>query len=454
MNRKTTSRDLTTGSILNHIKALAIPASIGFLFNTLFNVVDTIYVGRLSTEALAGLTFSFPIYFLMIAFTNGTSQAITALTSNDIGQKNFKMYHTYIKNGFVLVLIMAVVFAIVGFTAVPYVFSLMGATGETLDLGISYVQVIYTGSIFFGLNFFMSGILNAEGNTKPFRNYIIIGFFLNIVLNPLFIFGWFGLPRLSTAGVALATILIQMIGSMYLYTAMKHSAYFSFKTVKAVKIRFQDVWTVFTQALPVSLTSATIALGVFVINYFAVRYGGDAAVAGYGAALRIEQLLFLPTIGLNIATLSIVGQNYGAKQFDRMKEAIKKATLIGLAIMGFSMGVTFVLAPVLMPLFINDAAVIELGVSYLRIATVGFTSYIFLNISVSTLQAIKRPGFSFFVGVYRQLFPAFIFYLLGGVLGYGVSGVWWGIVLVNWSAVFLTVPYTIYLFNKATHPAL
>jgi len=103
-----------------------------------------------------------------------------------------------------------------------------------------------------------------------------------------------------------------------------------------------------------------------------------------------------------------------------------------------------------MPLFIDDGTVIDIGVNYLRIATVGFTSYIFLNLSVSTLQAIKKPGFSVFIGIYRQAFPAVIFYLLGGVLGYGVSGVWWGIVIINWSAAFIIVPYTIYRFKRAT----
>lgn len=444
------SRDLTQGSILNHIKVIAIPASVGFLFNTLFNVVDTLYVGRLSTEALAGLSLSFPIFFMVLALTSGVSQAMTALSANDIGKKKFDEYHDIIKNGWVLTIGLSILFATLGVFLVPFLFAFMGATEETLRLGILYTRTIYLGAIFFAFNYLMNGILSAEGNTKPFRNFLILGFLLNIILNPLFIFGWFGLPRLSTLGVALATIIVQAIGTVYLFTQLLKSDYFEWAKFKSAKLswRFQGMIT--KQAIPVSLSNATIALGVFVINYFAVLYGGDQAVAAYGAALRIEQLLFLPTIGLNIAALSIVAQNYGAKAYDRMRETIQKTGTIGLIIMGSAMGIVFVMAPILMPLFVDDVTVVEIGVNYLRIATVGFTSYIFLNIAVSTLQAIKRPGFSVVIGVYRQLFPAVIFYLLGGVLGYGVSGVWWGIVIVNWSAVFILVPYTLFRFKQAT----
>ena len=445
-----TSRDLTQGSILNHIKVIAIPASVGFLFNTLFNVVDTLYVGRLSTEALAGLSLSFPIFFMVIALTSGISQAMTALTAHDIGKKKFDEYHVLIKNGWVLTVLLALVLAVLGILLVPSLFRFMGAQEATVRLGVRYTRTIYLGALFFAFNYLMNGILSAEGNTKPFRNFLILGFILNIGLNPLFIFGWFGLPRLSTLGVALATVIVQAIGTLYLFKQLMKSDYFVWAEFKAAKRSRHFQSEIIKQALPVSLSNATIALGVFVINYFAVLYGGDQAVAAYGAALRIEQLLFLPTIGLNIAALSIIAQNYGANAYGRMKETIQKTGSIGLIIMGSSMVITFLLAPVLMPLFIDDGTVIDIGVNYLRIATVGFTSYIFLNLSVSTLQAIKKPGFSVFIGIYRQAFPAVIFYLLGGVLGYGVSGVWWGIVIINWSAAFIIVPYTIYRFKRAT----
>ena len=442
--------DLTEGPIYSHLKRIAIPASIGFLFNTLFNVVDTIYVGRVSTDALAGLTLSFPVYFILISLALGLGQATTALTSIHLGEKDIVKYHQKIKAAFIWALIFSLVMALTSPLLIPFLFQLMGASGESLNLGIRYSVIIYGGSVFFFINLLVSGILNAEGNTKPFRNFIIVGFFLNLILDPLFIFGWFGLPELSTAGVAIATVMVQGMGSVYLLWMLKSSSHFSARQLFKTPLKFKDVSQVFGQALPVSLTNATIAIGIFVINFYALRFGGDVAVAAYGSAIRIEQILFLPTIGFNIAALSIIGQNFGARKSNRMIETAVKASIIGLSIMTVAIIMIWLFARPLMSIFSRDATLIQIGTTYLRVATVGLWSYIFLNISVSMLQAIKKPIISFLIGMYRQLFPVVVFAYLGGTLGYGVSGIWWGIVLVNWSAVLLAIPITLYLFKKAT----
>lgn len=447
---KNQSIDLTEGSIYSHLKRIAIPASIGFLFNTLFNVVDTIYVGQVSTDALAGLTLSFPVYFILISLALGLGQGTTALVSIHLGEKRLDRYHEKIKASFFWALFFSIFMAFLSPALIPFLFRLMGASGQSLELGVNYSIIIYAGSFFFFTNLLVSGILNAEGNTKPFRNFIIVGFFLNLILDPLFIFGWFGLPELSTAGVALATVIVQGLGSIYLIYMLRSSAYFSFKTLFQTKLSVKDIFRVINQALPVALTNATIAIGIFVINYFALLYGGDVAVAAYGSALRIEQILFLPTIGFNIAALSIMGQNFGAKKAGRMKETALKASYIGLVILTVAIVLILIFARPLMSLFSSDLELIQTGVTYLRIATTGLWSYVILNISVSLLQAIKKPLISFLIGLYRQLFPIVVFAYLGGVLGFGVSGIWWGIVLVNWSAVMIAIPTTIILFKKAT----
>ena len=447
---KNISLDLTEGPIYKHLKRIAIPASIGFLFNTLFNVVDTIYVGQISTDALAGLTLSFPVYFILISIALGLGQGTTALTSIHLGEKRIDAYHQKVKASFFWAFIFSVFMALLAPVLIPFLFRLMGASGASLQLGIDYSVVIYAGSFFFFTNLLVSGILNAEGNTKPFRNFIIVGFFLNLILDPLFIFGWFGLPELSTVGVALGTVVVQGLGSFYLLWMLKSSSHFSYKALFKTKLSVPDIIQVFAQAAPVALTNATIAIGIFVINYYALLYGGDVAVAAYGSALRIEQILFLPTIGFNIAALSIIGQNFGAKKASRMKEAAFKASYIGLGILTVAIVLIWLFAGPLMRLFSKDAILIQTGVSYLRIATIGLWSYILLNISVSMLQAIKKPLISFMIGLYRQLFPIVVFAYLGGTLGFGVSGIWWGIVLVNWSAAFIAMPITFYLFKKAT----
>jgi len=436
------SNDLTSGSLPGHIKRIAIPASIGFFFNTMFNVVDSFYAGQLGTDALAGLALSFPIFFLIIAISGGVGNGTSALSAIAIGKDNLKDYHQLALNAVVLALFIGILFGITAPLTVEPLFRLIGASGDSLRQGVSYTQTIFYGTVFFTLNFTFNGLLNSQGNTKPFRNYLIVGFFLNLILDPLFIFGWFGLPALGTRGVALATIVVQALGSVYLFFEVSKSEAFDWVMLKESRLSKTTIKDLLRQGIPAALNSATIALGVFVINYFVLLYGGDTTIAAYGVSLRIEQLILLPTIGLNIAVLAIVGQNFGAGHLDRILEVRKLTTKYGIVIMSLGMVIVLLFASPLIQIFDRSPAVVDAGVTYLRIATLVFIAYIPLNISVSVLQGIKKPNFAIYIGVFRQLLPFAIFYTLGTVLGLGVLGVWYGIVLINWIAVAISLWYT------------
>lgn len=442
--------DLTTGDLASHVRRIAIPASIGFLFNTLFNVVDSFYAGQLGTNALAGLALSFPIFFLIIALSGGVGNGTSALTAIALGKRNNKEFHQLVLNATALAVVIGLVFGFAApFTVAP-LFRLIGASGEALRLGVDYTETIFYGTVFFTLNFAFNGMLSSQGNTKPFRNYLILGFFLNLILDPLFIFGWFGLPALGTVGVALATIVVQAIGSVYLAYKVTTSDAFDWAMFKESKLSWTTTKDLLRQGIPASLNSATIALGVFVINYFVLMYGGDTTIAAYGVSLRIEQLILLPTIGLNIAVLSIVGQSFGAGNLQRIHEVRALTTKYGVIIMGIGMAIVLLFAPYLIQVFDRTPAVVDAGVTYLRIATLVFIAYIPLNISVSVLQGIKRPNFAVYIGIFRQLLPFAVFYFLGTTLGYGIFGVWYGIVVVNWIAVIISVWYTNHVLRGLT----
>lgn len=436
------ANDLTNGSLPGHIRRIAIPASIGFFFNTMFNVVDSFYAGQLGTDALAGLALSFPIFFLIIAVSGGVGNGTSALSAIAIGKDNNKEFHQLALNAVFLALFIGIFFGLTAPLTVEPLFRLIGSSGEALRQGVSYTQTIFYGTVFFTLNFTFNGLLNSQGNTKPFRNYLVVGFFLNLILDPLFIFGWFGLPALGTRGVALATIMVQALGSVYLLYEVSKSEAFAWPLLKEAKISLFTVKELLKQGIPASLNSATIALGVFVINYFVLLYGGDTTIAAYGVSLRIEQLILLPTIGLNIAVLAIVGQNFGAGNLDRILEVRKLTTKYGVIIMGLGMVIVLLFASPLIRIFDSTPEVVDAGVTYLRIATLVFIAYIPLNISVSVLQGIKKPNFAIYIGIFRQLLPFAIFYILGTIFGLGVLGVWYGIVFINWLAVFISLWYT------------
>jgi Na+-driven multidrug efflux pump len=188
------------------------------------------------------------------------------------------------------------------------------------------------------------------------------------------------------------------------------------------------------QGLPSSLNYMTIGLGIYVITYFVSDFG-SAAVAAYGAAMRVEQIVLLPSIGLNIATLSLVAQNRGAGKPERVWEAMRAALSYGAWIMAGGTLLVLVLARPLMSFFTQDQAVIDIGTTYLRIDALVLYAYVVLFVHVAALQGVKRPMFGVWVGLFRQiLVPALAFYLMIRVLDIGLLGIWWGIFGITWAA--------------------
>ena len=427
--------DLTQGSIKQAIRNLAIPSSIGFLFNTLFNVVDTYFAGQLNVAALAGLTISFPLFLIMIALAAGIGTGSTAIAAIALGKKDTTDYLRISKNALLISFALAIFLVVVAPFVIPSLLSVAGATGDTYEAALAYMNVIIYGGLFQILNFTFNGLLSAQGDSKPFRNFLIFGFFLNIFLDPLFIFGWFGLPALVTAGVAWATVVVQALGTLYLGYAWIKSALFDAKVFKEVKFNRKTSGLLIKQGIPVALNNATISIGIFIIQFFIYRFGTDETLAGYGAAIRIEQVFLIPTIGLNIATIAIVGQNFGAMLVDRIEATIKQALKYAMILLSIGLLVIWPFAPFLVGIFNSDPNVIAEGSLYLRIEGLALFSYSFIGIGTATLQAIKKPYYALVIGVLRQLSPLFVFFFLGEVLQLGIQGVWWGIVIINYTTV-------------------
>ena len=407
------------------------------LFTTLFNVVDNIFTGYLGAEALAGLALSFPVFFILISFGSGIGTGVTAIISNYIGEGNIEKAREVARDAISLGVIFSVGITAVGLLLDRVLMELMGGEGWALIYGLRYTKFIFLGSIFFVFNMAMNGILSAQGDTVSYRNFLIMGFFLNVILDPVSIL----VLGMTTEGVAIATVLVQIIGNFYLFGKVKRSKIIEGRHFGLVKPHIKNYMEILSQGIPASFNMMTIALGVFVINYYVVKVGGDKAVAAFGVAMRIEQLALLPAIGLNIAALSITGQNYGAGKMERVGEAYKKTMIYGLIIMTTAMFVILPLSKYLFLVFTRDMDVINYGIGYFRVEILVFNSYVLLNISVSVLQGLKRPRFPIVIGIYRQfLVPVIIFPILISAIG-SIYGIWWGIFAVNWSAAFIALIY-------------
>ena len=440
--------DLTRGDISQQIKTIAIPASIGFFFNTMYNVVDTYFGGLVSTDALAALSLSFPVFFIIIALGSGVSTGATVLIANALGAKDEEGARFYALQALSLSVIVGILMTVIGYFASPFLFTILGATGDYLAIAVSYINVILLGSVFFGLTFVMNGILNARGDTKTFRNFLIVGFFLNCILDPIFLFGLWGFPALGLPGVAWATFLIQVIGVIYMGYILVERDILCKGCFHMLYPRLRYYREISQQGFPASLNMMTIAIGIFIITYFIAPFGKEP-VAAYGIATRIDQIALLPTIGLNIAALTLVGQNNGAKKFDRCVTVFKLTLRYGFYVCIAGMIGVFFFAQWLMSLFTQDAAVIQIGVHYLYISIFIYWAYMVLFVTVSVLQGLKKPNFALWIGLYRQILaPVIFFYVFSQVLGWGLDGVWWGIFAINWTAVVITLLYARSVMRK------
>jgi putative MATE family efflux protein len=433
--------DLLSQPISKLIRKIAIPTSIGYFFNTMFNVVDTYYGGRVSTEALAALSLSFPVFFLSIAVGAGISTGATALIGHALGagdraeasHLSGQTISFGVANGLLV--------GLLGFKLAPWLFSLLGGSGTVLTLATSYIYTIFSGSLFFLVNFVLSAILNATGDTRSFRNFLVSGCLLNLLLDPWFLYGGFGVPAFGFAGIGWATVLIQAMGNIYLFARVKRTGLLDEFTWRDLVPKSRAYLELFKQGFPSSLNMMTVGIGIFVITWFVARFGRDA-VAGYGIATRIEQIALLPVMGLNVATLALVAQNKGAGNLERVIETIGKALKAGILLMAGGTAAAYFCARPLMGLFTKDRAVIEIGVSYLRIEAFVLIAYVILYTSVSVLQGLKRPAFPLAIGLLRQIIlPLPVFYLLAVTLGWGLYGIWWGIFCVTWGAACIALFY-------------
>ncbi|PIQ91440.1 MAG: MATE family efflux transporter [Parcubacteria group bacterium CG11_big_fil_rev_8_21_14_0_20_39_22] len=423
--------EIIEGSIPSLIKKIAVPASVGFFFHTMYNIVDAYFSGLVGTDAVAALSLSFPVFFIVIALGSGVSSGVTALISHSIGEGNRDEAKRYAVQGISFALVVSVVLTVLGLLISPTVFKALGATGTYLDFAISYISVIFSGSVLFILVFSFNAILNSVGDTKSFRNFLIAGFFLNFILNYWFMFGGLGIPALGIAGVALATITIEFLGVVYLFPKVVRTKLLHNRFYKELAPEWSVYKDIAKQGIPASISMASIAIGFFISTYFVGKFG-EVAVAAYGVGTRVQQLALLPLVGLSIATVTIVGQNRGAKRVDRVMEAVLKAHLYALVVTVIGTIFLFLLARPLMTIFSRDPEVVDMGVIFLKIVAFIMWPYGLIMITESVLRGLKRPMFSLWLGLSRQVIaPLFVFSLFVYTFAWGILGVWWGLVVIT-----------------------
>ena len=437
------SLDVVGEPIIDLLKKIAIPASTGTLFQTLYNIVDTFFAGKISANALAAIAKSFPLYFIIIATGVGIVSASNALISNSLGAKDDRTASLYVAQSLLYSVIVSIVVTMIGLSFSDDLLRFMGSDQETIKLATDYLDVIFFATFIFLIQISLNGALNAQGDTKSYRNVLIVSFFLNIGLNPLFIFGLGPIPAFGIAGLAIATVIAQLLGLFYLAYKVYCCELKQYLSPKCFLPKFNLIKNLTNQSVPMMMNMFMIGLGIYNILFFVSKFGYLAA-AGYGSALRIEQILLLPVIGLNTAVLTIAGQNFGAKFFDRVDESYTKAIIVGSLFMILAGIIIFLLADNIVSIFTDNQEAINFGADYLKVAAFIGPVYPVFFITNALFQAIKKPIYTVIITFSRLvLLPFSTMSVVVFVLDGTFKDLFLGLFFINW-----TFGIVVFLFSK------
>ena len=420
--------DLTTGPMALHFRTLAIPAAFGMLFSTLYNVVDVYYAGLLSTDAQAGLAIGYQAFFVLIALGFGLSSALSSLVSNAKGSGDDAEAKRYVAQGMTFGVIITGACMVIGWFLGPKLIGLVSEAGTYRDAALGYFYWLIFALPGFLLAYGGNGILQAHGDSRSMQRALMVAFVANIVLNPLFMFGIPGLwSGMGFNGIAAATITSQTGVMVYIVKRIFQLEIMQPFQVTSLWPHKDSFKKIFAQLLPASSAIVVMFISGFVVQFALKSFGGHA-VAAYGVAIRIEQILLLPILGMTGALLPIAGQNFGAQKYDRVRAALKYCWGIGFAMTALSTPILFFGGSFAMALFSNDPEVIRAGSNYLRVDAFLFPLYMMLFSINSLLQAFKQAIWTLWISVYRQGFAvAFFIWVFISFLDFGEQGVWFGI---------------------------
>ena len=431
--------DLTKDNIPTLIRQIAIPSSIGTLFQTLYNIVDVKFAGLISPDAITAIAKSFPIYFIIIGFTAGLSIGVTALISNAIGKNDEKKASLLLAQAILTSLIISFLVTMVGIYGTGPILKFLKTNPEIIFYAKDYMDIIFLGASLFFLQLTINSFLVSRGDTKSLRNVLIITFFLNLVLNPIFIYGLYFIPAMGIKGIALATLCSQLFGLIYIILKVNKTNLKKFLNPECFIPKYNLQKEILSQTIPATISMMLIGLGVFVLLFYVSTYG-DYSAGGYGAAIRFEQLFLLPVLGLNASTLALVGQNFGAMNFVRVHETYTRSIFYGTLFMGICGLFVFFSSDYIMYFFSDNDEIIFYGSTYLKIAAFAGPCYPIFFISSALLQGLKKPNYQMVINLMRMVILP--------VCGLSVAVLY---LQVNFTTMFLVVLTINYVFAAAVY---
>lgn len=418
MSERTGSNRLGTEPVVPLLFKLAIPSIISMFIQALYNVVDSIFVARISENALAGLSLAFPIQLVLIAIGVGTGVGTTSLISRLLGQGNEKRASNVAEHVLLVSLICGVLIGIFGILFSKYLITMFTNNPILIDYGSRYIRIILIGSTALFIPMIANNILRGEGNTFVPMITMLIGTILNIILDPLLIFGYGPFPQLGVEGAALATVLSRIISGTFILIIL-------FRGKNLIKINLQNFdfdMTIIKDIYQVGFPAMTMQiLASFMVAGLNIILGGYSAtaIAAMGIYFRLQSFVFMPVFGLNQGYMPIIGYNYGHNNPDRMKQAMKFGFIIAFSFTALGFLIFQIFPMQLIKMFSSSPELLAIGKDALTKISLAFPIIGLAIIGSTTFQAVGKGMPSLILSFSRQiilLLPlAFILGRIGGL---------------------------------------
>jgi len=416
---------------------LSVPATIGMMVNALYNLVDTIFVGRgVGALAIGGLTIAFPIQMVIMAFAQMIGIGAASAISRSLGAKDIEKADYIAGNSFLLIVILSSTIAAIGLTFTEPMLRLFGATDTILPYAKDYITIILWGSIFFSFAMSSNNLIRAEGNAKVAMATMLIGAILNIILDPIFIFVF----KMGVKGAALATVISKFVSFLYvliyLYSG-KSSLKVKLHHLKPKMHIIIEILTVGSATFARMVTGSVVAI---VVNNSLRIFGGDIAIIIVGILQRVTMFIFMPLLGVTQGMQPIVGFNYGAKKLDRVKETLKLSLITTTAFASFGWLIIELFPLAIISVFTRDAEIIEKGSTIMRIVISMIPLIGIQIVGAALFQSLGKAVPSLILALLRQvlLFIPLVL-ILPRVLGLGLWGIWIAYPAADILSVVLTV---------------
>ena len=431
------------------IVKLSLPLMTAMLVQALYNLVDGIWVAGLGPNSLAAIGLFFPIFMIIISLASGIGAGASSVISRKIGEGNKKEADNAATQAVILSTSIGIVSTVVSLFIIRYILESIGTSGETLELSLKYSRIILFFIPLFMFNNVANGVLRGEGDTKRSMYAMTLGSVLNMVLDPLFIYGFdFGI-----SGAAYATVISVAVSATFLFYWLffKKDTYVSLK-FRGFRYDSKILLDILKVGIPASLSQISMSIAVFVLNVFIVKAGGDTGVAIFTSSWRIINFGTVPLVGIAMAVTSVTGAAYGERNGRRLEEAhlfaIKFGFFIGLSVML----VIVLFAPQIALAFTYSkaaSAIFEDLVRTLRIMSLFLPGVPFGMFTSSMFQGIGQGGKSLVVSVMRTVvMQVFFSWLFTFILKVGLEGVWWGVVTGNATSSFIAFTWGRLTVNK------